>query len=103
MSLYQCEHCGCVENTALAMQPKTPTEWFDWTGIEDRKDLHLCSACMPTRYSDGTLASKGGSWHGQFDRVFLPKGMFKTNRRGNLEHIESGSEDFRKYAIPSPE
>lgn len=88
-----------MENTALAMQPRTPTNWFDWTGIEDRKGQHLCSVCMPTRYSDGTVATKGDRWHGQFDRIFLPKGMFKTNKRGNLEHIESGSEDVQKYAI----
>jgi hypothetical protein len=26
-------------------------------------------------------------------------GMFKTNKRGNLEHIESGSENYRDYAL----
>jgi hypothetical protein len=80
------------------MQPGTPWEWFDWTGIEDRKGAHLCSACMPTRYSDGSVASKAG-WHGQFERVFLPMGAFKTNQRGNLEHIETGSEDFGSFRI----
>lgn len=103
MSLYQCEHCGCCENTALAMQPKTPVDWFDWTGIEDRRGMHLCSACMPRRYSDGDLVHRSAEgWHGEFDRVFLPKGMFKTNARGNIEHIETGSEDFRAYAIGAP-
>jgi hypothetical protein len=101
VSLYQCEYCGCCENTALGMQPKTPSEWFDWTGIEDRRGMHLCSACMPQRYSDGTEKRFGG-WHGEFDRVFLPKNMFRTNARGNLEHIETGSEDFRSYAISTP-
>lgn len=99
MSLYQCEQCGCCENTALAMQPGTPPEVFDWAGILDREGLHLCSACMPTRYRDGTSVSKAGGWHNQFDRVFLPLGKFKTNQRGNLEHIETGSEDYRAYAI----
>lgn len=103
MSLYQCEHCGCCENTALAMQPGTPPKWFDWSGIEGRKGKHLCSACMPERYSDGSRSSKAGGWHGEFDRVFLPMGAFKTNQRGNLEHIESGSEDFRAYAIDGPQ
>lgn len=99
MSLYQCEHCGCCENTALAMQPKTPSDWFDWAGIEDRRGMDLCSACMPTKYRDGSHTIAKAGWHGQFERVFLPKGMFKTNARGNLEHIETGSEDFRAYAI----
>jgi hypothetical protein len=53
---------------------------------------------MPTRYSDGSVASKAG-WHGQFERVFLPMGAFKTNQRGNLEHIETGSEDFGSFRI----
>ena len=99
MSLYQCEHCGCCENTALGAQPHTPPKWFDWTGIEDRRGKHLCSACMPTKFADGTPDDEGGKWHGQFDRVFLPKGQFKTNQRGNLEHIETGSEDFRAFQI----
>jgi hypothetical protein len=101
VSLYQCEHCGCCENTALGMQPATPPKWFDWTGIEDRRGKHLCSACMPELYSKGERVSKAGGWHGQFDRVFLPKGKFRTNRVGNLEHIETGSEDFRAHALQS--
>jgi hypothetical protein len=80
------------------MQPRTPAKWFDWTGIEDREGKHLCSACGPTRYSQGT-PTEYGKWHGQFDRVFLPMGKFKTNRVGNLEHIETGSEDFRSFAL----
>lgn len=103
MSLYQCEHCGCCENTALGMQPGTPSQWFDWTGMLEREGMALCSACMPTRYSDGSVSSKAGGWHGQFERVFLPMGTFKTNNRGNLEHIETGSEDFRSFRIAAVE
>lgn len=81
------------------MPPGMPTKLFDWAGIEDRKGKSLCSACMPTRYNDGTSTEHQGKWHGVFARVFLPMGMFKTNRVGNLEHIETGEEDYRKYAI----
>ena len=98
MSLYQCGHCGCCENTALGMQPRTPTEWFDWAGIENREGKHLCSVCAPTRYRDGT-PTEYGQWHGLFDRTFLPMGAFRTNREGNLEHIETGRTDFRAFAI----
>ena len=79
-----------------------PTKFFDWTGIEELKGKSLCSACGPTRYRDGTI-TEYGKWHDRFERVFLPKGMFKTNRVGNLEHIESGSEDIRKYILAKPE
>jgi hypothetical protein len=99
MSLFQCGHCGCCENTALAAVAYAyATRFFDYTGIEDRKDKLLCSACGPTKYRDGT-PTEYGKWHNRFKRVFLPMGMFKTNKIGNLEHIETGSEDFRSYAI----
>jgi len=73
-------------------------EYFDWTGIEDRCGKPLCSACGPTKYIHGK-PTECGHWHGEFDRVFLPPGMFKTARNGNLEHVETGDQDFRKYAI----
>jgi hypothetical protein len=69
--------------------------------MEDRRGKRLCSACGPTKYDNGSPTDLG-KWHGVFDRVFLPMGMFKTNRVGNLEHIETGSEDFRAYAIEAP-
>ena len=103
MSLFQCQRCGCCENTALSCQGCNgyAETFFDWTGIEDRKGLKLCSACAPTRFaSESDGATKFGKWHGEFDRVFLPLGKFKTNREGNLEHIETGSTKFRDYAIP---
>ena len=99
MSLFQCEHCGCCENTALAMQGfKGIEDWFDWSGIEERKGKLLCSACGPSRERNGAELPYG-KWHGKFDRVFLPIGKFKTDKNGNLEHIETGSTDFRQYAL----
>lgn len=94
MSLFQCENCGCAENTALAMQGIKHTEsWYDWAGIEDRKGMLLCSACAPEKYSDGSLTGLG-EWHGEFDLVFLKKGEWKTNDKGNLEHVITGLSDF---------
>ena len=90
MSLFQCEECGCVENTALCGY------WYQMFKGDKRK---LCSACVPATHSDGSQNSKGGKWHGQFKRLFLPKGMFKTNKVGNLEHIKTGSENYSQYEI----
>jgi len=73
MSLYQCEECGAVENTALGAY------WF--------RDKKLCSECDT------------GKWHNSFPKVIIPKGMFFTNKQGNLEHKETGETDFIKYAI----
>lgn len=99
MSLFQCEQCGCAENTACACQgcKGYPETFFDWTGFEDRKGKMLCSACAPTKYSDGS-PTKFGEWHDEFPRIFLPMGMFKTNRNGNLEHVVTGSTNFKEYA-----
>jgi len=101
MSLFQCEHCGCVENTALSSQGFHGffEEFFDWSYAPDRKGLKLCSACGPSNYADGTPSEERGVWHNKFPRQFLPLGMFETNRVGNLAHKETGSEDYRPYII----
>ena len=85
MSLFQCDECGCCENTALCN--------YHWRKY--KKQRGLCSACEARE--DG---KEGDGWHGLFDRVFLPKGEFRTNARGNLEHRETGDEDFQKFALP---
>lgn len=101
MSLFQCENCGCCENTALASQGFVAlSECFDWTGMEEKRGMRLCSACGPTKYADGE-PTEYGEWHGRFDRVYLPKGMFRTARNGNLEHVETGDQEYRKYAVPN--
>lgn len=88
MSIFQCEECGCAENTACG-----------WYHSRNSKRLNkpedigraLCSACAKTKWKDGS-DRKGftGVWHGLFERTYLPRGKFKTNQQGNLEHIESG-------------
>lgn len=100
MSLFQCEHCGCAENTALAGQGCRghAESFYDWAEFEERKGKLLCSSCAPTKYADGK-PTEFGKWHDQFDRIFLPMGIFKTNKVGNLEHIETGDDRYKKYAI----
>lgn len=99
MSLFQCENCGCVENTALSCQGIKPmAKHFDWAGIEERRGMLLCSACAPTLHKDKT-PTEFGKWHDSFPRRYLPRGMFKTASNGNLEHIETGEQDYRKYVI----
>lgn len=103
MSLFQCEHCGCKENTALSWQGfhSFIADSCDWAGIEDRKGKRLCSACGPEKFADGA-PTECGKWHGRFPRVFLPLGQFRTAQNGNLEHIESGDQDVAKYAVAPP-
>lgn len=86
MSLFQCHECGCRENTA------TCNFWSrvecHWRGVPSLPWM-LCSACDPAI----------GKWHGQFQRIFLPKGMFVTDARGSLAHKETGDTNVRMYAI----
>ena len=100
MSLFQCENCGCVENTATGHGHVCLADCFDWSGIEDRQNMKLCSACAPTKYADGK-PTEYGRWHDRFKRTFLPIGMFKTASNGNLEHKETGEQDYHKYAVPN--
>ncbi|EKT6267691.1 hypothetical protein QEU19_002088 [Escherichia coli] len=100
MSLFQCERCGCCENTACASQGFTGifAEFFDWSYAPERKGMKLCSACGPVKYKDGT-PTEYGAWHNRFSRTFLPKGEFFTNGEGNLEHKQSGSTNFSMFAL----
>lgn len=99
MSLFQCENCGCCENTALSCQGFIgwPENIFDWSYAPELKGMKLCSACGPTHYSDGE-ESEYGKWHEVFTREYLPMGMFITNRAGNLEHKDNG-DDHSAYVI----
>lgn len=105
MSLFQCDNCGCVENTATAAQsyPEVFAHLFDWAGIDEKKSMKLCYACGPILYTDKTSTGYGSKWHNRFERTFLPKGMFRTARNGNLEHIETGEQDYSKYIIQKTE
>lgn len=90
MPIFQCEVCGCQENTALSLQGTRPiADSFDWHGIENRKGMLLCSACAPIHFTDGEKTDLG-VWHSMFERKYLPKGMFKIGQSGRLVHVETG-------------
>lgn len=73
--MYQCEECGCAENTACG--------WYWYNRHEDPKyhDRKLCSACGP---ADQSGIQKFGEWHAEFERTFYPKGSMVTDKNGNL-------------------
>jgi len=51
------------------------------------EDEKICSECDT------------GIWHGKFKKIILPKGLFVTDKKGNLAHIENGDTDIEKYEI----
>lgn len=86
MSLFQCESCGCCENTALSA--------YHWR--KSKKEPLVCSGCEDKYDFDRPLRT----WHGEFERVYLPKGMFVTNHEGNLANRQTGDTDFTKHRLP---
>lgn len=119
MSLFQCDNCGCAENSALTEgyltleflvdDPEVIKSYKEILGLkEDEEFGNYCSACCPIWFNENGQCGLGknpkpkpgeGMWHGQFDRVYLPKGKFETAPNGNLRHKANHDEDFRKYAI----
>ena len=127
MSLFQCDRCGCLENTACtggywAGYHRVPEEaaesYRKVLGLEPGEKLgSYCSACDPQWFTpDGREYGVGprpegykdrlgmghheGKWHGRFERCFYPKGKFHTNGDGNLAHVDTFETDIEKYRLP---
>lgn len=114
MSLFQCSHCGCVENTALSHQGFTIRKHiYDWSSAKGQnKDTvkvsygiflsietyRLCCVCGPVTYANGVEVKGAGVWHGQFSIEFLPKLQYVTNDQGNIEHVSGCSVDVCQYS-----
>jgi len=86
MSIYQCDDCGCVENTALG--------WYHCRNMEDltvpeKLGKKLCSVCGPTKYPNGDPIEDMGKWHGKFKRTFYKKGSLYTDEQGNVRDKET--------------
>ena len=68
MGRFLCDKCGCIENTALGFCWLADAEDNDYWEDKNLNGLYLCSACMPSKYSDGSNNARGGKWHGLFER-----------------------------------
>ena len=98
MSLYQCQKCGCKENTAKGLYHcRNNPEWFCFDDSDDMNKA-LCSFCGPLTYSDGE-DTKFGKWHGKFDRQFFELDTCYTDTEGNLRIKESEVYATAKNAI----
>ena len=120
--------CGCLENTACSNfgvlsyvyncefkkadknsnSYKAMLYWKKELGLkEDEEFGEYCMACSPIWYTKEGNYGIGpnpkpdavGKWHKEFDRIYLPKGMFYTNDDGNLAHKVTGDTDILKYAL----
>jgi len=116
MSLFQCSKCGCVENTAASdggylikylvtkeQHPEAYASYKKVLGLKDNEPFgQYCCVCNPIWFDKGNYGigecPTSKQWHDRFDRMFLKKGKWITDRYGNLAHIDSGETDFKKYA-----
>ena len=62
MPLFECEHCHCVDNTALGN--------FWWDVMHDGKPA-LCVECDPTI----------GEWHGLFPKISMAEYVGRFGRK----------------------
>ena len=86
MSLYQCEECGCVENTSCGHYHCRDSKEMWAPEFVGRK---LCSACAPTHFKSGEPVRRRDEkegWHGRFERHFYPKGSLYTDDQGNVRN-----------------
>lgn len=86
MSLYCCDKCKCVENTAGSPY------WFrnDKCWPKEIRGLKLCCECAPSTFEDGE-PSGYGVWHNNFPKKSA-RGML-IDERGFLwskEQVEAG-------------
>lgn len=88
MSIFQCSVCGCAENTANC-----------------NYHYEVVFLQIPPRCSGCTEHPKDKNkpgWHMRFERIYLPLGMFVTNRDGNLAHKVTGDTYYQAYRIAAP-
>ena len=120
MSVFQCDKCGCIENSACTPAYHCMIMIEDGPAAQSYKEIlglqpndkfgKYCCACSPIWFDDegrygigprprgyeGRISDRtNGKWHGKFERKFLPKGMFRTDRVGNLRHKKTGEPYFK--------
>jgi hypothetical protein len=87
MPLFVCEECHTIDNTATGFYWSVGVVFFM---DETKNNKALCCACIPEKYSDGSKASKGGEWHGRFEREKFdinkhdPKHYRNVDSEGNI-------------------
>jgi hypothetical protein len=65
MSLFICEKCFCIENTATGRYwTKDSADLWD----DDNLGQALCTQCEPLHFRSGESNDGGGRWHGRFPK-----------------------------------
>src|SRR4030042_3010974 len=84
MSLFVCDKCKVIENTSCGYF------WSRGYGFFKDKELDkmaLCSECAPTEFSDGSISTRFGKWHGRFERTIATAEIIKEWHEENFIYI----------------
>lgn len=94
MSLFVCDICGAIENTALGWYWQKDIKTWRWKDAA-KNGKGLCSECTPTEFADGSLNDMGGTWHGQFPKrvatetLLLEIGLKNFTYLGKFEYLRT--------------
>ena len=96
MSLFVCEKCGGIDNTALGRyhSRNIPGLWS-----EDNQGMALCCECAPTHFKDGGLVNAYdesrcyGKWHNKFPKRYY-KDLSEKERKSLINYDK---EKFKKF------
>lgn len=77
MSIFRCDKCGCIENSAISAYWCRPT----------KESPALCSECD----------SEIGKWHGKFPNRFVFDGVECASAEGLLQSFKFKNPDMQKY------
>lgn len=83
MAIFQCDECGCAEDTAYG--------WLHCSLLVDvtkpeQLGTRVCSACAPSKWPIGNAIEGFGVWHDKFPRVYYPHGKFKKTKAYKEKH-----------------
>ena len=100
MPLFVCDECSAIDNTATGSYwSRERVQWKD----RAKNGKALCSQCSPTEYSDGSLNSDGGKWHGLFTRtIATPEVLVRMKLKnfvylGPFEHLWEETKTKRPF------
>lgn len=88
MSIFQCEKCGCLENTTRGLYHTRNMDLYSNYQEGTEKGMKLCACCAPLNYSDG-VKTEFGQWHGRFSRVFYKVNSLYTDGEGNVRNKDT--------------
>ena len=77
MAIFQCDECGCAEDTAWGWLHNALI--VDVT-LPEHLGTRVCSACAPAEWGPGRPIEGFGAWHDKFPRVYYPHKSFRPTK-----------------------